>query len=265
MDKITDESGGQLQFRVFPKDSLVATADMWQGTAAGVVDISYAFRYDTVKTDFIRYVGYMMTGSKSGEWGQRLQYDLWDKFPEFRAEWSANKIITLASSSPGHLHFIDKKVITLDDFKGLQIRVSGAADADTVTALGATPEFFGMGETYEALQKNIVDGYVGASETLQNWRLAEVTKYTPLVGVRQATGFSLYMNWDTYNNLPADLQKVIDDNIPWAKQTIQEMLDGIEAPALVFAEKEHGTSFTYRRQPTWSNGWLFLNRYTRNG
>lgn len=254
VDKIQADSNGRIKIRVFPQASLIASTEMWDGVASGVADLGLCFRFEERNTEFLRYIGSFTIGAPNATTGQQVDYAVYDQFPEYRQEWSANKVLSLASSAPADLHFISKKVMSLDDFKGLQMRGSNKMDAGILSALGSSPVIMPMDEVYEALQKHIVDGYIAATETLQNWRLADVTKYTPLVGLRQACDLGFYMNWDTYNGLPADLQKVIDDDIPWTKQTIEDMLNSIEAPAIEYARTQKGHEF-YMPPPETVDAW----------
>jgi hypothetical protein len=85
----------------------------------------------------------------------------------------------LFSSSPGPfiIHTAKKPVNTLEDLKGLKIRTSGPIEA-VVRTLGATPVSMPVTETYDALQKGVVDGVLLPTEALLNYRIAEVTTYT---------------------------------------------------------------------------------------
>lgn len=78
---------------------------------------------------------------------------------------------------------------TLEDLEKLKIRSTGLS-AKIVQALGGGPVAMPQGQTYEALQKGIVEGTFGPIEVLKGWRQAEVSKW---------------------NSLPDDVKGVIED------------------------------------------------------
>lgn len=99
----------------------------------------------------------------------------------------------------------------MDDLKGLKIRVTGA-HTRFIKALGGIPAGMPMVEAYEAMQKGVVDGIIGTVDTLKTFKHADVTKYSTdcqVVGLTQVV--DMPMNLNTWNSLPADIQKTIEE------------------------------------------------------
>jgi len=97
-----------------------------------------------------------------------------------------------------------------------------------------------MSEVFMAIQKGTVEGATGPVEILKSFRLAEVTKYTTNSNLWLLMGHYVAMNWDSYNKLPADLKKVIDDNNEWGKQDCWKMYDSIDETGIEYAKgKKH--------------------------
>jgi TRAP-type C4-dicarboxylate transport system substrate-binding protein len=101
--------------------------------------------------------------------------------------------------------------------KGLKFRAHGTS-ALVVRALGGTPVPKPMPETYQMLQKGVVDGSVYPLESNKGWKLGEVTDYcTANFSSAYTTSFFVVMNKDKWNALPADIQKIIEGiNEEWA-------------------------------------------------
>jgi TRAP-type C4-dicarboxylate transport system substrate-binding protein len=109
-------------------------------------------------------------------------------------------VIAIYSNDPGGLHF--RRVVTsLDEVKGLKIRVSGPEEAKIVEALGAAPVGMNVADMADALSRGIYDG------TLNGWSANHLFRVTPLLkshldvslGVRQ---FVFAMSRTAYNKLP---------------------------------------------------------------
>jgi TRAP-type C4-dicarboxylate transport system substrate-binding protein len=122
----------------------------------------------------------------------------------------------LHGHGPGLIHTKGKPVRKLEDMTGLKFRATGTSSL-VVKALGGTPVSKPMPETYQMLQKGVVDGSVHPFEANKGWKLAEVTDYaTAAYSAAYTTTFFVVMNKDKWNSLPADVQKTIEQiNKEW--------------------------------------------------
>jgi TRAP-type C4-dicarboxylate transport system substrate-binding protein len=90
----------------------------------------------------------------------------------------------------------------------MKIRSTGLS-AKVVEALGAVPVAMPQGDTYESLQKGVVEGTFGPLEVLKGWRQAEVVKYTTnCSSVGYTTAMFVVMNKAKWNALSPEIQDV---------------------------------------------------------
>jgi TRAP-type C4-dicarboxylate transport system substrate-binding protein len=97
-----------------------------------------------------------------------------------------------------------KPIHTLEDWKGKVVWVGGPAEAEAITALGASPVTLDWGDGYPAIEKGVVDGGtygIGAAWML-NW--SACTYYTMADFFVSSGG--IVINLDTFNEMPPDLQ-----------------------------------------------------------
>ena len=94
-------------------------------------------------------------------------------------------------------------------------------------------------ETYDAVQKGVVDGLMSPIETLKGWKFAEVTKYTTLnYGSAYSMAFFVVMNKQKWNAMPKDIQSVIQKvNEEWIEKT-GKAWDEIDKAGLEFAKSK---------------------------
>jgi TRAP-type C4-dicarboxylate transport system substrate-binding protein len=125
------------------------------------------------------------------------------------------KVLYAVPTYPLEMFLRDRKVMTLEDLKGVKVRALSGIMGQTITALGATGVSMPGGEMYMALQTGVIDCVVTGVDNYTERKLYEVTKC--------AMKFPLYagslwpsMNKETWNSLPADLQQIIE-------QTAQEV------------------------------------------
>jgi len=117
-------------------------------------------------------------------------------------------------------HGSKKRAIrTVEDFRGLKIRVPGAQEVfhRTENALGANPQGIAQSETYSALRTGVVDGTTAPPSDLWDRRQYEVLQSITIDS--HATGPDpLMVNLEWYQRLPADLRKIFDEA---AKETLE--------------------------------------------
>ena len=100
-------------------------------------------------------------------------------------------------------------VRSLADLKGLDLRASGGA-AQILGAWGANPVGMPMPATVEALQKGVVKGLFSSLEVMKDFKFAESCKYVTMTNT-VIYPFAVVMNMNSWNKLPKDVQKVMDD------------------------------------------------------
>ena len=119
------------------------------------------------------------------------------------------KVLYLHAHGPGLLH-TQKPVNTLADLQNMKIRSTGLS-AKVVEALGGVPVAMPQGDTYESLQKGVVEGTFGPIEVLKGWRQAEVVKYTTDCNtVGYTTAMFVVMNKSKWNSLDPEIQSVFE-------------------------------------------------------
>lgn len=108
-----------------------------------------------------------------------------------------------------------KPVNTVEDLKGLKIRVPGnKIQTEGFNALGATATGMPLGEVYQALQTKTIEGAENPLGTLYGRKLHEVAKYLILDGhVKNYTTWVVSAKW--FNKLSAEQQK-------WLLETAEE-------------------------------------------
>jgi TRAP-type C4-dicarboxylate transport system substrate-binding protein len=75
-------------------------------------------------------------------------------------------------------------------------------------ALGAVPTPMPMPDTYQALDKGVIDGMGAPWEAIHGFRLYEVVKYYTMVPL-SAVYFSMSMNKQKWESLPKDVQQAM--------------------------------------------------------
>jgi TRAP-type mannitol/chloroaromatic compound transport system substrate-binding protein len=107
--------------------------------------------------------------------------------------------------------FTKTPVRSLEDFKGLKLRVSGLA-SQVVEELGATTVLTAPGDIKKAMQKGDIDGFEFSTPGI-DWPMGfqDVAPYISLPSWHQPSAmFETLVNQSAYNRLPADLQAILE-------------------------------------------------------
>ncbi len=109
-----------------------------------------------------------------------------------------------ASDGVAFVAATNKEIKTLDDFKGLKLRASPAQQA-FFTALGAGVVSMPLGEIYDAIERNVIDGTGGILTDITDNSLQDVLKYLIQPGTYTSDS-SVMCALGTWNKLD-DVQK----------------------------------------------------------
>lgn len=102
---------------------------------------------------------------------------------------------------------VNKEIKTLDDFKGLKIRGT-AAHEPLMTALGASIVSMPLGDIYDALERNVVDGAGSILTDIIDYSLQDVLKYLIDPGIYTSDS-SLLIAMGTWNKLAPIQQEAL--------------------------------------------------------
>jgi TRAP-type C4-dicarboxylate transport system substrate-binding protein len=204
--EVEKKTAGKVAVQTFPGSTLLNPKNMFEGVVSGTADIGcLAMSYQPGRFPLSEAID-QPVGFSSARAASLALYDLIEKYSP--KEFDQVKIITLFTCPPANLMTI-KPVKSLKDLKGIELRVGGT-QADIIKNLGGIPVAMPQSDTPEALQKGTVKGHVSSMEVLKDFNYAAYTANATIVNLWVVT-FSVVMNKDKWNSLPADLKKVIDD------------------------------------------------------
>lgn len=206
--EIEKATNGKVKIISYPGESLLPSAQIYDGVVSGIADIGLScFAYTRGRfpvSEVFELPGIIYKDSKAAS------KVAWEGIKELNPkEVQDTKLLMVLSTGPGDL-YTKTPVRNLNDLKGLEIRATGLS-AKTLQALGAVPVAMPQSEAYESLSKSIVKGNLGPVEVLKGWKQAEVTKYITQTPFLYNTLFFITMNKDKWNSLDAETQKTITD------------------------------------------------------
>jgi TRAP-type C4-dicarboxylate transport system substrate-binding protein len=230
--KVEAESGGRLKVQLFHAMQLGgAPPQLFDQARDGVVDITWTVLGYTPgrfpKTEVFELP--FMSGN--AEQSSKAIQEYVEKFAadEFRDV----KLIAVHTHGPGLFH-TKQPVTGLESLRGMKIRGGSRIINNMLTKLGATPVGMPVPAVTEALSKGVIDGTTIPWEVTPALKVSEMVKnHTTFAGKDglYTQTFAFSMNKASYDKLPPDLKKVIDDNSGMATAALfgRAMDDGDKA------------------------------------
>ena len=212
-DNVEAASNGRIEIDRYPSMQLGGRPpELMDQAIDGVADIVWTVvgytpgRYPSTE---VFELPFMMTNARAMSSAYWQMYEKHMKDTEFKDV----HILGTWVHGPGMIH-VNKEVKTPADMEGLKIRGGSRTVNALLAKMGATPVGMPVPAVPEGLSKGVIDG------TTIPWEVTGALKIPELVNnhtefednALYVLTFVLAMNKDRYEGLPADLQKVIDDN-----------------------------------------------------
>ena len=201
---------GRVKIQIYPNQTLAKGKQNWHAVKRGIADMGWiVMPYFAGLTPYAEVISLPGLPLKSAEHGSGVLWKLFENNPEVSKQFAENKVLLLHTSDPFLIISTKKQIRTLDDMKGMKLRVVGGAMVDAMKAYGGIPMFIPMPDNYIAMQKGTVDGVGATWEAIAAFRLHEVGKYVTVNMPLGASYFAVVMNKKKWNGLPKDIQDAI--------------------------------------------------------
>ena len=236
--EVEKRTGGKVKIDAFHGGTLLGAKNMMDGVIAGTADIgTLVMAYQPGR--------FVVTNATSLPFGfpnaRVASLTLWDLYNKYKPKSFAKvKVLCMYTSGPSNI-MSKVPVRSLADLKGLDLRASGGA-ARTLKAWGANQIGMPMSATPEALQKGVVKGLFSSLEVMKDFKFAELCRYATITDA-VVYPFAVVMNMDSWNKLPKDVQKVMEELGPQQAAWTGVYMDNHVKEAIAWSKKTHKVEF----------------------
>ncbi len=232
--EIHERSDGRVRINIYPGGTLTPADQCYEGVVTGISDIGMScFAYTRGRFPLLEGLD-LPLGYPDGATATRLATKMVRAFePEETAD---THILYVHAHGPGILAS-KQPVHTLEDLRSMKVRGTGLS-AKIISHLGATPVGMSQPETYEALQRGVVDATMCPVETLKGWNQGEViSSVTDSSVIGYTTSMFVTMNKRAWDRLPADIQDIFTEvSEEWVTKH-GEAWDQADAEGMAFIEE----------------------------
>jgi TRAP-type transport system periplasmic protein len=217
--EIEKRTDGRVKITYFPGNTLCPPTQAYDSVVKGIADIgqtlaAYAAGRFLLTEVLAQPLGYTSNGQPT-----RTATAFYLKFKP--KEFDDSKVMYIHGHGKGMFHTV-KVISSIADLKGLRLKAN-AENQGIVTAVGASPVALPIPETYDALQKGLVDGLLLPFEALKGWKFSDVIKTSiPAQPMAYTAPIPVFMNKDKWNSLTKEDQKTIEKiNEEWVEKHAQ--------------------------------------------
>lgn len=210
-DEIKEATNGRVEITVYAGGTIAAMGDALDAVKQRTCDMAMVYtNIFAGQFPLTDVVSLPMIGIDNAVQATNVLWDLMEEDADLQAELSGFKVLNL-NTNANNLIGSSKPVSTLADMKGLKVRVSAGTPADMAVAWGATPMTFAPSDIFQSIEKGVIDAYMIDFPGVDSYALYEVTPYYTDMPFF-CSPFALLMNKDSWNEIPEDLQKIIDEH-----------------------------------------------------
>ena len=211
--RIDAMSGGRLKIQVYGAGELIPALEGFDAVRAGTVEMNHANSYfwtgKTFAAQYFTAVPFGLNFQGINGWlydggGQALWDEVYAPFG-LKAFAAGNTGVQMSG-------WFKKEIRSVDDFKGLKMRIPGLA-GKVYAALGVDVKLLPGGEIFPALERGVIDAaeFVGPFQD-RRLGLQKAAKYYYTTGWHEsATVSELLVNKAAFEGLPKDLQAVVEN------------------------------------------------------
>lgn len=235
-ERVNEVTKGKINITIYGSGSLLKPGSIYEGVRDGVgeigqEDLAYnAAQFPLFSAFFMGGLSFPDVNKASLAANEWIQADF-EEYKDVKMLWSF--------SMPPSVIMGNKKIESLEDLNGTQVRVTGFC-VDTISRLGGTAVGLTMSETYDALLKGTVDVNLSNPGALgPPLNLAEVSDYITLCPGISYIPHAIFMNLDVWNSIPPAVQAAIEDLSVGAAEYQAEVNQRYYDAGLEAAEKEN--------------------------
>ena len=206
--EVERRSDGRVKITMYPGGTLTKAPQCYDGVVNGISDIGMSvFAYTRGRFPLLEGLD-LPLGYPDGVTATRIANQMVTKYePE---ELQDVHVLYLHAHGPGILAS-RKPVRRIEELEAMKIRATGLS-AKIVTGLGAVPISMSQGETYDALQKGVVEATFCPVETLKGWKQGEVIDYViDTTAIGYTTAMFVVMNKAKWESLAEEDRAVLTE------------------------------------------------------
>lgn len=224
-DAVQEQSDGRIAVELYPSATLAKPPAQYEAVKNRIADVTATVLGYTANRFPLTQVVELPGIVSEAVQGSCVVQSLYDE-GLIAGEFEDTHPVFLFTHGPGHIHTRDKLIREPADFAGLRIRRPTTVVGALLEGLGAQPVGMPAPESYQSMQRGVIDGVSLPWEGALVFRLLELAQKHTEIGM-YSLSFIVTMNKEVYEGLDDELKAVIDANsgAAWSKRAGEVFTD----------------------------------------
>lgn len=227
LDLVTERANGELVIEYLGAQEVIPMSDQATAIKEGKVDMTNMpnsmYQGFVPEARMITLSKIMAKEEREGGWVDLM-----------RERFAEAGFFYLGRSHPTDPLFVialTKKVDTPYELEGLKLGATAPVVKPFAEALGMSNPILPMGESYTALDTGVVDAWCTGPSGYLTWSMDEVITHI-IEHKFYSSAISIVMSLDSWNKLPAHLQKLVEDTYLETKPAMEQVWYDEEGTAM---------------------------------
>lgn len=151
-----------------------------------------------------------MLGIENAVQGSEALWDFYNETDYMEDEYSPFHVLLLHANCESPISTVKEKITSVDDFKSMQIRANSGPSTLFVENLGAEPVSVPITSLYGSIRNQTCNAIITDWHAIRSFGFYGLCNYYLDENIGVSTYF-MVMNQNSYDRLPEDLQKILDD------------------------------------------------------
>lgn len=204
MDRVEELTDGKVEFEYYPAEQLGSAGSLLDLTTSKTTDIGYT-TYASEKLP-LTDVGTLPGGFSTSKEGTKIFWKLTEEML-LEEEYLKNGVRPLWTVALPSYQLVtgNKKIESIEDIKGLKLRVTGTMEL-SMQELGAAPVAMAAPEVFTALERGTLDGAVFPVTSYKPYQLEQISDYSTSNANLGSFIVVYSINEEIYQDLPQDVK-----------------------------------------------------------
>lgn len=212
-DQLEERTGGEHELRIFWGGTLAGISEIGDAVENGLADMGdLVVPYFPDQLPVNNAIGFFWPQPHSPEELATMMKTFHETIPQFGDELGRFNMKLIGLRPLGYYGILCREPVrSVEDFEGKRIRAYGIALPAAIQAIGGVPVSMSTVETYEALERGVLDCTPIEPVIAHGQKYDEVAKYYIDVPMGASWGQFIVVNTDKWAGLPDDLKQVLTE------------------------------------------------------
>jgi len=207
---LEEASGGRIEVEFYPSQTLTKAPQSYDAVKNRIADVTATVQGYSANRFPLTQVVELPGLARTAAQGSCVLQSLYDE-GLISGEYDDTHVLYLFTHGSGDIHTREKVINKPEDLAGLKIRRPTTVVAEMLEGLGAQPVGMPAPETYQSLQRGVIDGVSMPWEGMKSFRLNDEARQHTEIGL-YTLSFVVTMNKGVYNSMPDDLKQIVDQH-----------------------------------------------------